>query len=53
MAFAPDAFEFDDEGYSSVPDERSRFTELPVVLRQAIANCPEQAIKVTIEESRG
>lgn len=51
LAFAPEVFEFDDEGYSYIPEERSRFVELPEDLKLAIANCPERAILVK-EESR-
>jgi ferredoxin len=52
LAFAPDVFEFDDEGYSFVPEDRSRYAELPDDVRQAVANCPERAIFVT-EDSGG
>ena len=41
LASAPDAFEFDDEGYSYVPDERSRFKELPEICRK----CPDWQVK--------
>lgn len=46
FAFAPDVFDFDDEGYSFVPEERSRYDELPEPVRLAVANCPERAIVV-------
>ena len=44
LTFAPDIFEFDDEGYSFVPDEKTRHTHLTEGLRLAVANCPERAI---------
>ncbi len=47
LAFAPDVFDFDDEGYAFVPEHSSRFVELPDKVRQAVANCPERAILVT------
>jgi ferredoxin len=53
LAFAPDVFEFDDEGYSYVPKERSRYADLPDGVRQAVANCPERAIVVTDEDDAG
>lgn len=46
LTFAPDVFDFDDEGYSFVPEESSRFEELPEHVRRAVANCPERAILV-------
>jgi ferredoxin len=46
LTFAPDVFEFDDEGYSFVPDENSRSAQLTEGLRLAVANCPERAIIV-------
>jgi ferredoxin len=46
LAFAPDIFEFDDEGYSFVPDEKSRQAHLTDQLRTAVASCPERAIIV-------
>jgi ferredoxin len=47
LAFAPDVFDFDDEGYAFVPDRQSRFTELTPEVEKAVANCPERAILVT------
>lgn len=46
FAFAPDVFDFDDEGYSFVPEENSEHEELSESLRLAVANCPERAIYV-------
>lgn len=47
LAFAPDAFEFDDEGYAFVPEDKQAYAELPQDVKQAIANCPERAIAVS------
>lgn len=44
LAFAPDIFELDDEGYSYVPADKSAHEELTEELRLAVANCPERAI---------
>lgn len=46
FALAPDYFDFDDEGYAFVPDDRSRFDTLPADLEKAVGNCPERAIIV-------
>lgn len=46
FAFAPDIFDFDDEGYSFVPEENSQHAEMSKDIRLAVANCPEQAIYV-------
>jgi ferredoxin len=46
LTFAPDIFEFDDEGYSFVPDEKSGHALLTEEIRLAVANCPERAITV-------
>ncbi|MBV6755480.1 ferredoxin [Rhodococcus opacus] len=46
FAFAPDIFDFDDEGYAFIPEDRSQHAEIPEDLRLAIANCPERAIQV-------
>jgi ferredoxin len=51
LAFAPDVFDFDDEGYSFVPEARSRYDELPESVRLAVANCPERAIVVKDDAS--
>ena len=51
LAFAPEVFDFDDEGYSFVPDDKKSFQELPDKVRQAIANCPERAILVSEDPS--
>jgi ferredoxin len=48
--FAPDIFEFDDEGYSFVPDEKSRHAHLTDQLRTAVASCPERAIIVKTDQ---
>jgi ferredoxin len=44
LAFAPDVFDFDDEGYAFVPEESSSFADVPDHVRKAVANCPERAI---------
>ena len=50
LAFAPDAFDFDDEGYAFVVDGKDRYDEeLPAGMKLAVANCPERAILVTEE----
>ena len=46
LTFAPDVFEFDDEGYSFVPERNSRHAQLIEGLRMAVASCPERAILV-------
>jgi ferredoxin len=46
FAFAPEAFDFDDEGYSFVPKDKQHYEELPQSVQQAVANCPERAIVV-------
>lgn len=45
-AFAPDIFDFDDEGYAFIPESKSDYDEMPEELRLAVANCPERAIIV-------
>lgn len=47
LAFAPEVFEFDDEGYSYVPEDRSTVEEVSEPLRLAVANCPERAIQLS------
>ncbi len=49
LAFAPEVFDFDDEGYAFVPEENQRFAELPENVRKAISSCPERAILVAEE----
>ena len=49
FAHAPDLFEFDDEGYAFVPEDRRQMPEMTTGLRLAHANCPERAIVVTEE----
>jgi ferredoxin len=46
LAFAPDVFDFDDEGYAFVPDDKASRAEMTEDLRLALANCPERAILV-------
>jgi ferredoxin len=46
LAFAPDVFDFDDEGYAFVPADKADVAEIGDDVRQAIANCPERAIVV-------
>jgi ferredoxin len=50
-AAAPEVFDFDDEGYSHVPEDKSRHAELPADVRHAVASCPERAIFVEEEQS--
>ncbi len=47
LAFAPDVFDFDDEGYAFVPEGKGNFDVLAEGVRLAITNCPERAIIVT------
>lgn len=47
FAFAPEAFDFDDEGYAFVVEAQQRHETLPEDIRMAAANCPERAIVVT------
>lgn len=47
LAFAPEVFNFDDEGYAFVPEEQNDLAELTDSVRKAVANCPERAITVT------
>lgn len=49
LAFAPEVFDFDDEGYAFVPAEKQRYDTIPPEVRKAIASCPERAIFVTEE----
>ncbi|HET6500308.1 MAG TPA: ferredoxin [Amycolatopsis sp.] len=46
VAFAPDAFDFDEEGYAFVPGEQAARAEMTEDVRLAVANCPERAILV-------
>lgn len=52
LAFAPDFFDFDSEGYSFVPADKRELEELPERVRLAAANCPERAILVREEPAR-
>lgn len=47
LAFAPDVFDFDDEGYAFVLEDQADRADLGDDVRQAVANCPERAIVVT------
>jgi ferredoxin len=47
LAFAPDVFDFDDEGYAFVPEGSETFDELPDHVRKAVSSCPERAIVVS------
>ncbi|CAN5535127.1 ferredoxin [soil metagenome] len=47
LAFAPDVFDFDDEGYAFVPDDQAYRDELGEDVKLAVANCPERAIIVS------
>jgi ferredoxin len=44
LAYAPDVFDFDEEGYAFVPADKREYDLLPDSVRQAAANCPERAI---------
>jgi ferredoxin len=44
VAFAPDAFDLDEEGYSSVSPEFEQIDDVPDRVRTAVASCPERAI---------
>jgi ferredoxin len=44
VAFAPDAFDLDDEGYATVSPDFERIEGVPDRIRAALANCPERAI---------
>lgn len=47
LAFAPDVFDFDDEGYAFVPEGKGTFDALTDGVKLAVASCPERAIIVT------
>ncbi|RZT07712.1 ferredoxin [Mycobacterium sp. BK558] len=47
LAFAPEVFDFDDEGYAFVPDDQADRQDLGENVKQAVANCPERAIIVS------
>jgi ferredoxin len=49
ITFAPDVFDFDDEGYAFVPEDKSRYTALTHDVELAVKNCPERAILVSEE----
>jgi ferredoxin len=49
LAFAPETFEFDDEGYAFVPEEKRTSERITEEIRLAVANCPERAIRVKDE----
>ncbi len=51
LAFAPEVFDFDDEGYSFVAQGKDRYDELPEDVAKAVANCPERAIQVTEDDA--
>jgi ferredoxin len=44
VAFAPDAFDLDEEGYATVSPDFERIEGVPDRIRTALANCPERAI---------
>jgi ferredoxin len=44
VVFAPNAFDTDDEGYSTVNPQFARMADVPDRVRIAVANCPERAI---------
>ena len=46
VIFAPEVFDFDDEGYAFVPDDQTMRQEMTPDVKQAVANCPERAILV-------
>ena len=48
FAFAPESFDFDDEGYAFVVEGHDQYDdEIASDLKLAIANCPERPIVVT------
>lgn len=47
LAFAPNVFDFDDEGYAFVPEDRASFEVVPSEVMLALTNCPERAISLT------
>ena len=47
LAFAPEVFDFDDEGYAFVAADKADVEELSEEVKLAIANCPERAIIVS------
>ena len=46
IAFAPDLFDSDVDGYPLGPDGKRRHAQLTVAVRLALADCPERAIQV-------
>lgn len=53
LAFAPEVFDFDDEGYAFVPDDHADRDNLGEDVKQAVANCPERAIIISEVSRRG
>jgi ferredoxin len=47
LAFAPEVFDFDDEGYAFVPDDKADHDQVGDDVKLAVANCPERAIIVS------
>lgn len=47
LAFAPEVFDFDDEGYAFVPDGEADRDDLGEDVKLAVANCPERAIVIS------
>ena len=46
FTFAPDAFDFDDEGYSFVVAGKDRYDDkVPADIKLAIGNCPERVLR--------
>lgn len=46
LAFAPEVFDFDDEGYAFVTAGQADHEQLGDDIKMAVANCPERAIIV-------
>ena len=44
VTFAAEAFDMDDQGYSSVRPDFERLEDVPDRIAAAVANCPERAI---------
>ncbi len=49
IVFAPDTFEFDDEGFAFIKPGRELVGDDVEAVRRAADNCPEQAIDLTEE----
>lgn len=52
LAFAPDIFEFDQEGYAYVPEDKADQAQISPQLQLAITNCPERSILVKDDQEK-